>query len=101
VAEGEQERFVDRTDRAGRTGVRVPAFELDGQTDRGAVVQLRLANEVDFAFLNELEALVLKGRSVRGVAALDVAGQREELVVAADADLDRVRCHGRSGQQST
>jgi hypothetical protein len=118
VAEGEQERFVDLADRgvgnrtrhggaaecAGhrlRVARRIPAFQLDGQTDRGAVIQLRLADEVDFAFLNELEALVLNRGSVGGVGALDTASQREELVVAADADLDRVSCHGRSGHQST
>ena len=55
---------------------RVPAFELDGQTDRGAVVQLRLADEMDFTFLNELETLVLV-KSRRGRRTLDVAGQRE------------------------
>jgi len=56
---------------------------------------------MDFTFLDELEALVLDGGSVGGVDALDAACQREELVIAADADFDRVSCHGRGGHQST
>src|SRR6185312_3319702 len=88
VAKGEQERFVDLADRTGNARgraaeCRVPALELDGDADRGTVIQLRLADEMDFTFLDELETLVLNGGSVGSVDALDVACDREELVVAA------------------
>ena len=59
IAEGEQEGFVDLAPMVDVRDAVVPAFQLDGQTDRGAVVQLRLADEMNFTFLNELETLVL------------------------------------------
>ena len=97
VAEGEQERFVDL--RIGSRRTRVPSFQLDGQTDRRAVIELRLADEMNFTFLNELEAFVVSDRAVHGVGRVDVAGGTVEGVVAAHTHLDRVGCHGRGGHQ--
>jgi len=100
VAEGEQERFVDPGARR-RTSILVPAFQLDVHADRGAVVQLGLADEVDFTFLLEVETLVLRPRAVGGVGRLDAAGDSVEGVVTAHADLDRIGGHGRGGHQPT
>src|SRR6185312_3081075 len=100
VAEGEQVGFVDRTHGASGTSRRVPAFELDARADRSAVIQLRLADEMNFTFLDELEALVLNRRAVRRVAAFDRSGERVELVVATNAHLDGVGCHGGGGHQT-
>src|SRR5258707_15503811 len=65
VAEGEQERLVDLRIGGRRRGV--PSFQLDGQTDRRTVIELRLADEMNFTFLKEREALVVGDRPVPGV----------------------------------
>jgi hypothetical protein len=95
----EQERFVDLRVSRGRT--RVPAFEFDRQADSRAVVELRLADEVDFTFLNEAETLVLSRRAVVGVGRINAAGDGVEGVVAAHTQLDRIGGHGRGGHKPT
>ena len=100
VAEGKQVGFVDLTG-AGGSAAGVPAFELDADTDRGAVVHLRLADEMNFTFLDELQAPVLHRGAVRGVVAFNLAGKCVELVIAANTHLDGVGCHGGGGHETT